>query len=251
MAELDEKDRSEEDEDEEDDFLQESRLLQQATVEKERGNDYFRAGNYDSAIERYTRGIECDPNNAVLPANRAMALMKKSQFAAAETDCNLAIELDPTYIKAFQRRATCRAKLKNYAGAKDDYERVLELEPGNKLAKAELKKMEEMMEKSSSVSKADSFGENMKAAFAASKTPTTNEQKLEPGVILPVKKLPHQRSKKPLRRIQVQEVGDVDVVVQETQRAEVNNHQTETRHTWADDGHDHDGFHEQLVKYPY
>ena len=40
-----------------------------------------------------------DPLNAVLPANRAMALLKKGQFAAAETDCTLALSIDNTYIK--------------------------------------------------------------------------------------------------------------------------------------------------------
>ena len=44
-------------------------------------------------------GMQLDPTNCVLPANRAMALLKKSQYGAAEADCTLALSIDPTYIK--------------------------------------------------------------------------------------------------------------------------------------------------------
>ena len=40
-----------------------------------------------------------DPSNAMLPANRAMALLKKYQYADAETDCTLALSIDNTYVK--------------------------------------------------------------------------------------------------------------------------------------------------------
>ena len=44
-------------------------------------------------------GMQLDPSNCVLPANRAMALLKKSQYGAAEADCTLALSIDPTYVK--------------------------------------------------------------------------------------------------------------------------------------------------------
>lgn len=40
------------------------------------GNSHLNAGAYDVAIECYTRGMELDPTNPLLPANRAMALLK-------------------------------------------------------------------------------------------------------------------------------------------------------------------------------
>ena len=43
--------------------------------------------------------MQLDPSNCVLPANRAMALLKKSQYGAAEADCTLALSIDPTYVK--------------------------------------------------------------------------------------------------------------------------------------------------------
>ena len=40
------------------------------------GNLLFSQHKYEAAIERYTQAITLDPTNAVLPANRAMALLK-------------------------------------------------------------------------------------------------------------------------------------------------------------------------------
>ena len=108
----------EEEEDEEDEEVDDERKRVEAVAEKERGNAAFKAGKWDQAIERYTRGdagctvqylelvaqfnilgMQLDPSNCVLPANRAMALLKKSQYGAAEADCTLALSIDPTYVK--------------------------------------------------------------------------------------------------------------------------------------------------------
>lgn len=40
------------------------------------GNDYFRQGKYDDAMECYTKGMNADPYNAVLPTNRASTFFR-------------------------------------------------------------------------------------------------------------------------------------------------------------------------------
>lgn len=40
------------------------------------GNKYFKQGKYDEAIECYTRGMDADPYNPVLPTNRASAYFR-------------------------------------------------------------------------------------------------------------------------------------------------------------------------------
>ena len=47
--------------------------------------------------------MSLDPSNAMLPANRAMAMLKKYQYAKAETDCTLALSIDSTYVKVEAR----------------------------------------------------------------------------------------------------------------------------------------------------
>lgn len=40
------------------------------------GNKYFKQGKYDEAIECYTKGMDADPYNPVLPTNRASAYFR-------------------------------------------------------------------------------------------------------------------------------------------------------------------------------
>lgn len=40
------------------------------------GNAYFKEGKYESAVECYSRGMDADGMNVLLPANRAMAFLK-------------------------------------------------------------------------------------------------------------------------------------------------------------------------------
>lgn len=41
-----------------------------------KGNTQLREENFELAAENYTEAMELDPQNAVLPANRALALIK-------------------------------------------------------------------------------------------------------------------------------------------------------------------------------
>ncbi|XP_054255375.1 RNA polymerase II-associated protein 3 [Indicator indicator] len=114
---------------------------EKALAEKEKGNNYFKQGNFDEAIKCYTRGMHSDPYNPVLPTNRASAFYRMRKFSVAESDCNLALALDKNYTKAYARRGAARFALKNLQGAKEDYEKVLELDANNFEAKNELKKI--------------------------------------------------------------------------------------------------------------
>ena len=44
------------------------------------GNQLFKEGKYEAAVERYTRAIELNPTSQILPANRAMALIKLQRY---------------------------------------------------------------------------------------------------------------------------------------------------------------------------
>uniref|UniRef100_A0A8B9GUN1 RNA polymerase II-associated protein 3 n=1 Tax=Astyanax mexicanus TaxID=7994 RepID=A0A8B9GUN1_ASTMX len=112
-----------------------------AMKEKEKGNQFFKDGKYDEAIECYTRGMSADPYNPVLPTNRAASFFRLKKYAVAESDCNLAIALDSKYIKAYARRGAARFAHNNHQGALEDYEMVLKLDPENLDAQNEIKKL--------------------------------------------------------------------------------------------------------------
>ncbi|XP_051544412.1 RNA polymerase II-associated protein 3 [Myxocyprinus asiaticus] len=166
--------------------LQEQHRKQEAVIQKDRGNAYFKEGKYEAAVECYTKGMKADDTNALLPANRAMAYLKLHRYSEAEQDCKTALALDNTYSKAFARRATARAALGKIREAREDFEQVLKLEPGNKQAIIEIEKLTAELRASGLL------------------FPEENTQR---RTIQPINKPEHLRSTKPLRRIDIQEVG--------------------------------------------
>ncbi|XP_039516555.1 RNA polymerase II-associated protein 3-like isoform X2 [Pimephales promelas] len=164
--------------------LQEQRK-QEAVVQKDRGNAYFKEGEYESAVECYSRGMEADGANALLHANRAMAFLKLHRYSEAEQDCSVAVSLDASYAKAFARRATARAALGRMRDAREDFEQVLKLEPGNKQAMSEIERLTAEMKSSVLLD------------------PVENK----PRTVQPINKPEHLRSTKPLRRMIIQEIS--------------------------------------------
>eukprot|EP00058_Branchiostoma_floridae_P009034 XP_002594522.1 hypothetical protein BRAFLDRAFT_124991 [Branchiostoma floridae] len=165
--------------------LEQQRQMQQALMEKDRGNAFFKEGKYEEAMSCYTTGMDADPKNAVLPANRAMALLKLNRYEDAVRDCTLAIDLDPTYTKAYHRRATARMELNKLEDAKRDFEKVLSLEPSNKQAQAELRKIKKTLQPATT-NKSEEVVEFKK---------TKPQPKDPPHVVRPINKAIHLRSK--------------------------------------------------------
>ncbi|OWF42333.1 RNA polymerase II-associated protein 3-like [Mizuhopecten yessoensis] len=185
----DEKQSAESSEYETDEEWEVERKEQQALLEKDRGNEFFKKEDYANAIEAYSRGMALDACNPLLPANRAMALLKQDKFAAAEADCLTALTLDPLYTKAHLRLGSARFGLRKYTQAKETFEKVLLLEPQNKKAKLEIEKIEK---------------EILKEKMVSQVQPVTCP---DAGLVMPISKPPHERSKKRMRRIHIEEVG--------------------------------------------
>lgn len=178
--------------------IETQKLKQQAIVQKDLGNAYFKEGKYEAAIECYTQGITADSTNALLPANRAMAYLKIQKYMEAEEDCTQALALDTTYGKAYARRGTARVMLGKLKEAKEDFEMVLKLEPGNKQAASELAKIsQELGDKIVMLSQND----------LASQSKGKDQRKY----VKPIEKPAHLRSTKPLRRMEIEELGGMAI----------------------------------------
>uniref|UniRef100_A0AAQ5ZYK0 RNA polymerase II-associated protein 3 n=1 Tax=Amphiprion ocellaris TaxID=80972 RepID=A0AAQ5ZYK0_AMPOC len=165
-------------------LVEDQQRRQEAVLQKDRGNAYFKEGKFEAAVECYTRGMEADSMNVLLPANRAMAFLKLEKYRETEEDCTKAISLDSTYSKAFARRATARVALGKLEEAKQDFQQLLKLEPGNKQALNELQKLQ-----------IDSTGL------------LQTEESSQRRTVQPIDKPEHLRSTKPLRRINVEEIS--------------------------------------------
>ncbi|XP_026670746.1 RNA polymerase II-associated protein 3 [Ceratina calcarata] len=111
-----------------------------AEQEREKGNEAFRAGDYEEALEHYNTSIGMN-SNITAYNNRAMTYIKLRQYENALKDCNIVISMEYMNIKAILRRAVALEHLGKSSQALVDYEAVLKLEPNNAAAIAGVKKL--------------------------------------------------------------------------------------------------------------
>jgi tetratricopeptide (TPR) repeat protein len=178
----------EDEEDEEDDEQWQEEVLQKkAEYYKDCGNYQFKQKSYPEAIEYYTKAIECNPTSPIYFANRAQCQLFEQRYGACEADCTLAIQLDKTYLKAYYRRALARIGLEKIEQARQDLEYVLAREPANIDAKNKLEEVNK------------------------------NDEIKRLGRIYPLQNKPiDQRSTKPLKRIDIQEIDTSIISTSET-----------------------------------
>jgi STIP1 family protein 1 len=75
--------------------------LYQAEQLKEQGNSFFKRGEYEEAIVKYSQAIQQNSNNPLLYTNRANARLKSKLWEEAMDDCMRSITLMAENMKAF------------------------------------------------------------------------------------------------------------------------------------------------------
>lgn len=63
------------------------------------GNEYFKQGNYEDAIKKYSRAIEINPNISIYYSNRAMCYYRLKNYIKSFEDGQRSIEKDSCNIK--------------------------------------------------------------------------------------------------------------------------------------------------------
>lgn len=79
--------------------------VQKAETLKNKGNDLFKSGNYEGAIDYYTKAISINPKDPANYSNRAACYLKLFNYDLCVNDANLAIKYDSKYVKAYRRKA--------------------------------------------------------------------------------------------------------------------------------------------------
>nr|XP_026487450.1 dnaJ homolog subfamily C member 7 [Vanessa tameamea] len=106
-----------------------AKLLKQ---KKEEGNEAFKMGRWQQALNLYNEALTIDKNNrkvnAKLYFNKATVCSKLNQIKEAAEACTAALELDDTYVKALLRRAKCYMELEQYENAVKDYENLYKID---------------------------------------------------------------------------------------------------------------------------
>ncbi|GFQ78593.1 sperm-associated antigen 1 [Trichonephila clavata] len=114
-----------------------------ADLERIKGNEAFKAQDYEEAVLYYTRSISALKTAKTLN-NRAQTYLKLKNYFAAVVDCNEVISLEPSNVKALFRRGISHKEAEMYDLAIIDFEILLKLEPENKSAQDQLKQIENM-----------------------------------------------------------------------------------------------------------
>merc|ERR1711963_60287 len=92
-----------------------------AEVEKQKGNELFKAGDFANAVKRYSEAIKRNPTDPKIYSNRAACFTKLMSLDLALKDCDMCIELDPTFIKAYLRKAKAHQAMSQTQKAIEGY----------------------------------------------------------------------------------------------------------------------------------
>ncbi|MFH0860557.1 MAG: AAA family ATPase [Candidatus Altiarchaeota archaeon] len=99
------------------------------------GNDYYKLGEFDKAVEHYNKAIELKPDLLETYFNRGLAYTRKQMYDKAIEDINKVIELNSNLAEAFYTRGLVYEYKGEYDRAITDYDKALQIDP--KYSKAE------------------------------------------------------------------------------------------------------------------
>ncbi|XP_011303067.1 sperm-associated antigen 1 [Fopius arisanus] len=111
-----------------------------AEKEKEKGNEAFRVGDYEEALQQYSLSLEI---NATINGynNRAITYIKLRKYQEAIDDCDRVLSLDCTNVKALLRRASALESLGRKEEALREFSAALKIEPNNRTAMMGVRKL--------------------------------------------------------------------------------------------------------------
>jgi AAA+ superfamily predicted ATPase len=93
------------------------------------GNDYYKIGEFDKAIEHYNKALELRPDLLETFFNRGLAYTRKGFYDKALEDLNKVIELNPNLAEAYYTRGLVHEYRQDYNQAIVEYNKALEVDP--------------------------------------------------------------------------------------------------------------------------
>lgn len=128
------------------------RMVQKLDRMKLEGNSDYKAGRWQSAIDKYSDALEVDPlnkgTNSKLLQNRALCRSQLKDYKGAIADCEKAISLDPSYTKAKKTKATALGLSGDWESAIRELKELQEQDPTDGSIAKEIRKAELELKKS-------------------------------------------------------------------------------------------------------
>lgn len=106
----------------------------QPTAYNNRGLAKFQVGDFAGAISDYTRSLELNDNEAVVYFNRGFARFNQGDYTGAIGDYTESILKAPEQTGAYFYRGEAYGRLGNYQQATEDYSRAIQLNPQDAVA---------------------------------------------------------------------------------------------------------------------
>ncbi|CAJ1065479.1 tetratricopeptide repeat protein 12 [Xyrichtys novacula] len=151
-----------------------------ATALKDKGNDAFVHGDYETAVKYYSDGLEELRDMQPLYTNRAQAYIKLGKYEEAISDCEWALRCNEKGIKAYLLMGKAYLASKKYNESRSYFEKIIEIDPGrDKLVKDFLTQVNSAEEKESQEIKA--MQEFEKGEVKAMRVPQLLEKLSKPG----------------------------------------------------------------------
>jgi stress-induced-phosphoprotein 1 len=117
---------------------------------KEKGNKEFSAGNFEQAIDFFTKAISIDPNDHVFYSNRSACYASLKDYEKALEDAEKCINLKPDWVRGYTRKALAEFYLDDFDSAIKTYEEGLKLDPNNQQLKDGLQQARQKLEENKS-----------------------------------------------------------------------------------------------------
>lgn len=133
---------------------------------KNQGNDHYKAKNYKTAIEFYSKGLDVEFDDETIKKalylNRAACNLELKNFRQCIEDCKKALIIDEKNVKACYRSGRAFFAIERYDEAKQILEYGISVDETNESMKQLLQKIVEKEEKKAAAEKKRVEQENMK-----------------------------------------------------------------------------------------
>ncbi|XP_022138536.1 RNA polymerase II-associated protein 3 [Momordica charantia] len=112
---------------------------------KDKGNEFFKAGNYLKAAALYTQAIKLDPSNHALYSNRAAAFLHLVKLNKALADAEMTIKLNPQWEKGYFRKGCILEAMEKYDDALSAFQTALQYNPQSAEVSKKIKRVSQLV----------------------------------------------------------------------------------------------------------
>jgi len=98
---------------------------------KEKGNEEYKKGNYEKAIEFYTYATEMDPKNHIYMTNRSMCYAAMKKWDKSLRDAEKSVQLNPKWEKGYYRQGVAYQNMGQHKEAVRAFKEAMQLAPKN------------------------------------------------------------------------------------------------------------------------